>query len=554
MGVKTLRLRWRWRWRSGLAASLFTVFILVYGTAILDYRSGLSTMVLLATTSSQNGANLIKEFFRRSVVVLNQDDESFCLSKHESLLYRRNKPQHKPPSAYLLSRLQKYQSLHRNCGPKTHNYNQALNLLFNPNPNITNHDCKYLIWLPINGLANRLLSIVSSFLYAILTDRILLIHQPSNMNSLFCEPFENTTWLLPSDFPFKNQFQHFCQAHPSSYGNIIFKNRTMINYPIPALTYLHLTFDYNYNDMLFFCDEYQIPLQKVPWLVLRSDQYFVPSLFLMPKFELELRNLFPEKETVFHHLGRFLFNPSNVVWGIVKKYYWTNLASADERIGFQIRDFKTTPMGFNWIKDRIFNRYLPFANDESNRRQITDICNVTTSDKHMMDRIVSCLPKVVIFDQNPKQIAVLLTSLSSRYYNNISELYHLKDSIKIYQPSHEENEHNEKLTHNMKAWAEIYLLSMMDVLVTSPFSTFGYVAQGLGGLRSWIINCPHREIEPSEDSCFRTMSIEPCFHLPPYFDCGTKRGTDYGSKVGYVRHCEDLKWGLKLVEHQDPPL
>lgn len=37
--------------------------------------------------------------------------------------------------------------------------------------------------------------------------------------------------------------------------------------------------------------------------------------------------------------------------------------------------------------------------------------------------------------------------------------------------------------HDRKALAEMYLLSMTDILVTtSVWSTFAYVAQGLGGL------------------------------------------------------------------------
>jgi xyloglucan fucosyltransferase len=33
----------------------------------------------------------------------------------------------------------------------------------------------------------------------------------------------------------------------------------------------------------------------------------------------------------------------------------------------------------------------------------------------------------------------------------------------------------------------MYLLTTCDVLITTGFSTFSYVAQGIGGVRPWIM-------------------------------------------------------------------
>lgn len=60
------------------------------------------------------------------------------------------------------------------------------------------------------------------------------------------------------------------------------------------------------------------------------------------------------------------------------------------------------------------------------------------------------------------------------------------EMVGIYQPSQEGYQQTENPQHNQKAWAEMYLLSLSDILVTSSWSTFGYVAQGLGGLKPWI--------------------------------------------------------------------
>ena len=101
--------------------------------------------------------------------------------------------------------------------------------------------------------------------------------------------------------------------------------------------------------------------------------------------------------------------------------------------------------------------------------------------------------------------------------------------------------------HKRKAWAEMYLLCLMDKLVTSSWSTFVYVAQSLGGLRPWILYEIEKQTAP-DPPCQRAMSMEPCFHAPPFYDCKRKIGTDTGKIVPNVQHCEDMSWGLKLFD------
>nr|CAB3503555.1 unnamed protein product [Digitaria exilis] len=153
--------------------------------------------------------------------------------------------------------------------------------------------------------------------------------------------------------------------------------------------------------------------------------------------------------------------------------------------------------------------------------------------------------------QNNRTIAVLTTSLSSWYSDQIQKKYDEHQTVdgttvKVYQPSHEEYQRSKNKKHNMKALAEIYLLSMNDELITSGFSTFGYAAQGLAGLKPWIMFRSENHLVP-DPPCGRAMSIEPCFHQAPYYDCKAKRDTDLGKVVPYVRHCEDVSWGLKIV-------
>ncbi|XP_059446135.1 galactoside 2-alpha-L-fucosyltransferase-like [Corylus avellana] len=455
-------------------------------------------------------------------------DEESCLSRYQSSLYRKN-PLHKP-SSYLLSRLRSYEDLHKRCGPYTKSYNRTLEQLKSGH-NASSTECKYLVWISFSGLGNRILTLASAFLYAILTNRVLLVDPGKDMADLFCEPFPEKSWLLPTDFSLKDQFNTFDQKSHYSYGNML-KNNILNSSTetLPSHLYLYLAHDYDDQDKLFFCDQDQALLRRVPWLVMKTDNYFVPSLFLIPSFEQELSKLFPQKEAVFHHLGRYLFHPSNHVWGLITRYYQAYLANADERIGIQIRVFDTGSGPSQYVMDQIL------------------ACTLKEKVLPEVDRsrpIVSPLGK-----RNLK--AVLITSLSSGYFENVRNMYWEHPTVTgevvgVYQPSHEEFQQTQKHLHNRKAWAEMYLLSLTDVLVTSAWSTFGYVAQGLGGLKPWLLYKPENQTAP-DPACRQLMSMEPCFHAPPFYDCKAKTGIDTGTLVPHVRHCEDMSWGLKLVD------
>ncbi|KAF2299171.1 hypothetical protein GH714_030894 [Hevea brasiliensis] len=458
-------------------------------------------------------------------------DEASCTSRYQSYLYRKTSLYQ--PSSYLISRLRNYEDLHKRCGPNTESYYRALEQL-KSGQTVGSPDCKYVVWISFSGLGNRILSLASTFLYALLTNRVLLVDRGKDMADLFCEPFPEKSWFLPMDFPFIGQFESFDQKSSHCYGKML-KN-SVLNASaesVPSYLYLHLVHDYDDHDKLFFCDEDQSLLAKAPWLITKTDNYFVPSLFLITSFEQELSKLFPEKGTIFHHLGRYLFHPSDHVWGLITRYYQIYLAKADESIGIQIRVFDSRPGPF----------------------------------KHVMDQILACtlkeklLPEVdmqdsvVTLSENPKLKAVLVTSLNSGYSENLKNMYWehptlTGEVVGIYQPSHEEYQQTEKQMHNRKAWAEMYLLSLTDALVTSSWSTFGYVAQGLGGLKPWILYKPENETAP-DPPCHRAMSMEPCFHAPPFYDCRAKKGTDTGALVPHVRHCEDMSWGLKVIDNHD---
>ncbi|OMO64536.1 Xyloglucan fucosyltransferase [Corchorus olitorius] len=459
-------------------------------------------------------------------------DEDSCLSRYQSVLYQKTSPFKASP--YLISKLRNYEQLHKRCGPNTQPYNAAVEQLRSGGSvSFSSTDCKYIVWVCYSGLGNRILTLASVFLYALLTDRVLLVDRGKDMANLFCEPFPEKSWFLPLNFPITNKFNSFGQKSPESYGNMLKKIIKASTESLPSYLYLHLAHDYDDHDKLFFCDEEQALLNKVPWLIMKTDNYFVPSLFLMSLFEHELIMLFPEKETIFHHLGRYLFHPTNQVWGLITRYYKAYLAKADERIGIQVRTFDSGPGPYQYVKDQI---------------------SACTQGEKLLPA-VDTKGTIVPPSENSKLKAVLMTSLVSGYFENVKNMYWehptvTGDIIGVHQPSHEEKQQTEKPLHNMKAWAEMYLLSLSDELVTSAWSTFGYVAQGLGGLKPWILYKSENQTTPNPP-CQRAMSMEPCFHAPPFYDCKAKKGIDTGKVVPHVRHCEDISWGLKVVDSQD---
>ncbi|PIA57171.1 hypothetical protein AQUCO_00600124v1 [Aquilegia coerulea] len=273
---------------------------------------------------------------------------------------------------------------------------------------------------------------------------------------------------------------------------------------LPPFLYLHLNHDYDDQDKRFLCDQDQSLLQKIPWLITRSNEYFVPSLFFISSFEQELSNLFLSKVTVFHHLGRYLFHPSNVVWGLI----------TDERVGIQIRTFEHGTSPFQHVMDRIVACFLK---------------------EKILPEVDPSQEPILTASGNRKSKAVLITSLHSGYFDKIKNMYWEKptvtsETIGVYQPSHEELQQTENNFHDRKAWAEMYLLSLTDVLITSSWSTFGY---------------NHTAPDPP---CHRIVSMEPCFHAPSSLDCRAKTRIDNGALVPHIRHCEDVSVGLKLVE------
>ncbi|MED6216097.1 hypothetical protein PIB30_004583 [Stylosanthes scabra] len=469
-------------------------------------------------------------------------DESRCLSRYQSHLYRKASPY--KPSPYLISKLRNYEQLHKKCGPNTRSYNRTMTKIIIPSSSKTHHHnhhhyndnvaattCKYVVWSPANGLGNRMISIAATFLYAVLTERVLLVRFGPDMHGLFCEPFQESTWILPKNSPF------WRNENVETYQSVLAKvdkgrNLTLLGQlSLPSVMFMNPQHRSDDPQSFFHCDHHQEALKKVAVLIVESDQYFVPSLFMTPSFSFDLNNMFPEKDAVFHHVGRYLFHPSNEAWGQITRFYDAYLAKADERIGFQVRVFKpsSTP------HQAIMNLLLSCAIENKILPKI-DTRNSASNAKNT----------------NHTLKAVLVASLYPEYAENLRTMY-LRGAtitgevIGVYQPSHEQEQKFNDNVHNIKALVDMYLLSLCDVLVTTSLSTFGYVAHGFRGLKPWLLyrltsNGTHFP------ACVRDLSPEPCFHFAPQHQCNGKLKQHFSTSFPHMFQCKDYYRGVKLVD------
>lgn len=454
-------------------------------------------------------------------------DKASCISRSQSHFYHKPSP-HKP-SPYLISKLRKYEEIHRKCGPNTRAYKKDMEIIANSKNNNGSScaltTCKYIIWVPANGLGNQIISMASSFLYALLTNRVMLVKFEQDKEGLFCEPFLNSTWLLSKNSPFWNaenveSYQRFIDMELSN----------TLNEDLPLAMHVDLRYSPSNDERFFHCDHSQFLLTKIPLLFLEAGQYFVPSFFMTPVFQKELNQMFPEITSIFHHLVRYLFQPSNKAWKLITSFYQQHLAKANQIIGLQIRVLNTESTPHELFMDRILNctlqnKLLPKLLDNTKNTSLSSN------------------------GKNPIIKAILVASLYPQYSESLNEMYMNKSTvtgevIEVHQPSSEEEQIFDDYKHNLKAWVDMYLLSLSDELVTTYQSTFGYVAKGLGNSKPWILYNPAN----SNEVCEREFTLEPCYHYPPLRYCDSEDVIeDVSSTFPNIRHCKDYTFGLKLV-------
>ncbi|KAL2643035.1 hypothetical protein R1flu_010622 [Riccia fluitans] len=430
------------------------------------------------------------------------------------------------PSKELIRRLRRYEVRHRKCAGRARNF-------FHPQSQSEKDDCRYVVWIAFSGLGNRLMTLMGAFLYALLTDRTLLVDGTKDMSELFCEPIPKSSWLLPPEFTEEwlktvNESSPQRFAHNSTDGG---------GSSVTAdFSYIHFTYTFDHKDETFFCDESQDQLESVPWVFMKSDNYLVPGYYFVSRFNSDLGALFPDRGLMFHLLGNYLFHPSDAAWAWITRFYRSYLSNQDRLLGIQIRTFRPGP--------------LPSFSEQLQQC----ILNNSILPKVVADGHSELKQQISGLRELKNGTTVLMTSLESYYYDNLREYYLSRptesgESVAIHQPSHEGKQRTDNIGHDIKAWAEIYLLSLSDSLITSGWSTFGYAAQALAGVRPWILLKSEDDQVP-DPPCVRAKSVEPCYHQFPIgnFKCPSKDAAHDRNSFAYLQPCEDVFFGAKLVQ------
>ncbi|KAM0826136.1 hypothetical protein ACQ4PT_069080 [Festuca glaucescens] len=330
--LDTVKKRW-WRLRSRARRALpavclvaATVLAFVVLSAAGDGWSTLPSSGFSVQDHEPPSSNLTTDQLLDGLLTAEFSSGS-CRSRYEFARYhdnkKKNQPSHKP-SPYLLAKLRRHEVLQKRCGPR-HGPASATGCWRRRRPSSTRcsrsaPSSSTTTWAPSSAspsgddVAAPSLGLVR---------RRLPARPPRGLRQrLQGEPRQHASKPMSSPW--------------GADGNATWSDGGRR----PPYVYLHLEGRYDFHDKLFYCDEHQRLLRGAPWLLMKTDSYLVPGLFLVPSFQDELGRMFPEKDAAFHHLGRYLFHPVNDVWRAVTRYYGAHLAGAGQRVGLQIRVFK----------------------------------------------------------------------------------------------------------------------------------------------------------------------------------------------------------------------
>uniref|UniRef100_A0A7I4EL71 Fucosyltransferase n=2 Tax=Physcomitrium patens TaxID=3218 RepID=A0A7I4EL71_PHYPA len=231
---------------------------------------------------------------------------------------------------YLKHVLKRYATFHRHC-TEYDNLRDVYDSKKNP-------QCRYVMWSCTFGLGNKLMSLLSTLLYAIISQRVLLIESPG-WESLFCEPFPGSKLQVPEGFSLVEMYTSlsFADFRKLNCGESTTKEPRCIR----SVVVVVFTGESKRQDHSFLvCPTAMAAVREIPFLHFRnSNQHFAMGFFLNPALRPLLELLFPE-HNVFHMLAQFFLSPSDAVWVQIKSFYERNLQPASRNVGVQLRESK----------------------------------------------------------------------------------------------------------------------------------------------------------------------------------------------------------------------
>ncbi|KAG0601939.1 hypothetical protein M758_11G149500 [Ceratodon purpureus] len=431
--------------------------------------------------------------------------------------------------------LREYEILHRTCLQKI-DWNATKYFLERNDSS----GCKFVVaggpgWA---GLGNKVLPTLAVLLYAVLTQRVLLVPVSSRLPDIMCEPFEGSSWAVDPDRLFTPSENHEDVWRPFSEFESLVDTTIAQGYfdqtrnPTPKKLYGIRPASWCQPVPRFFCNMEQEILQtEVPWLYFTSCILFMPKLFAIPAFRSVLKDLFPDRMATTHMIRSVMY-PSDPVWTRVKNVEAMYLRHADRRLGVQMRYRDLDPQ-FQELHNTVNSRVLQCAWNHG----ILPVVNTTTP-----------RPK-----SPSSATTIFVTSLFPDLRDYLSEVYHRNppatSAVGIYQLSHGAVQ-KFGLEEDIQALAEVMCLSFSDELFVTPLSTFGSMAQAYGALTPYFLEYRNNSSLPP---CERGHTIDPC-HQDPEMAYICPHDRDFHGKVitevvSSIRACPviDTPHGVQLV-------
>ncbi|KAH7422338.1 hypothetical protein KP509_12G004200 [Ceratopteris richardii] len=425
--------------------------------------------------------------------------------------FRKNSgPDHLPPQKFL-SLLRDYEVQHARC-------TVGQNLTHLAREGDVPEGCKYLVWKEMDGMGNQLLSLVCAFLYSLLTNRTMLISRQSHIDQFLCNPFPSSSWVLPADFPEMELRRGSTRVHAylqktldavnEKYGGsntIPPSDLSSFIDAAPKRLYAFIICCDERRDHQFFCPTAQKLFSGVNWFFYHSHEYTLPGFYFIPEFRDKLNDWFPHHDG-FMHTSRYLLNPHNFLWAEITQFYKQHMDGVPKQIGIQAR---------SWRGD-----YQPSISQQISRCAVEQNLLPKAIAEAKLN-VTEALEKGSIQSGENRHIdvSVLVASLRGEYRDNLAMEYATHPnvdnlSVSVVSASNELRQKTGDPEHDEKAIADIWLLSFMHDLVTTPFSTFGSTASGMAGIVP-LLFINYGDDKLNEPACGRTNAGGPCFIVYP---------------------------------------
>ncbi|CAI5477416.1 unnamed protein product [Closterium sp. Yama58-4] len=449
----------------------------------------------------------------------------------------------------LVQRLQHYSTLHAACTASITNwpafFNDSSKGLQENSTAAHMASCKYLLWVEPNysGLGNQLLSLVSSFAYALLTNRTLLINPECFPARLLCNPFPYSSWAPPALD--RGSFNHMrLRAEKRRVGYNAFQE--------PGAAAANTTDD-DAADAVFSNLNYSAGKNR--------SRPFPSSAHR----GAELERLFPDRLPLMH-VGRYLLHPANYLWEEITRAFRAYLAPYQYRVGIQIRDFTTASSNEGEALARVLHcavnisHGLPPALPHDQWRHLaSNQSAVNSSDVESIQKAAGA--------GTVHSVGVLVASLKRSYVDALHEAYveglPLDGyNVAVTSLSHEGEQKTGDLLQLERALKEMWLLSMCDLLLVSDSSTFGYMAAGLAGVSPFSLNIVPRMksdwlhngrpacVVTTPEACYLTMLDNKQQHV----QCPGSVARSPLNISSKIRLCHNFKAGIAAPPPPAPAL